>query len=92
MDEMSSTDMMPEQENFAICTYILQNYAGLTFAEATTYLWAFEFKWGLANTGRSRQAIYSLKNKALKKIEACDVPVLEMIRPYVNTTSNIWID
>lgn len=30
--------MTPEWEPFAICTYILQDQAGLTFAEATVYL------------------------------------------------------
>lgn len=85
-------DDMPNWEIFAICTYILQNFAGLTFTEATTYLWTSQFCFGEATSGKSRQAIYSLKKKAMKKINDCNVPVLDMIALYVKSAPFIWVD
>lgn len=76
----------------AMCTYLLQKYAGLTFNEATTYLWTCQLYWPQANLGKSRQAVYGLRKSALKKIEACEKPVLDMIKPYVDCLRLIWID
>lgn len=92
MSKIQPIAMTPEWEPFAICTYILQEYAGLTFAEATTYLHTSQFRWGLDNAGRSRQAVYSLRKKAQRKIDACEVPVLDMIRPYVEKAPVVWVD
>ena len=41
---------------------------------------------------KSRQAIYSIKKKALKKISECKAPVLEMIKPYVESAPYLWVD
>lgn len=89
---MKSTDLLPGEKEFAICTYILQSYAGLTFNEATTYLWVYHFNLGEATVNKSRQAIYSIKKKALKKINECKAPVLEMIKPYVESAPYLWVD
>lgn len=83
---MNPITILPEREEFAICTYILQKYAGLTFREATIYLLKCQFdrKWGDVTYGMSHQVVYSLKRRAVKKIEKCSEPVLDMIKPYVD--------
>lgn len=90
---MHPLSVLPEGEEFAICTYILQKYAGLTFREATVYLLRcqFDLKWGDVTEGMSRQTVYSLNKKALRKIEECGEPVLDMIRPYVEKAPMLFI-
>jgi len=92
MNEILPTTIFPSEENFAISVYILENYARLTFTEATTYIRATYLWWEMDTIGKSRQAVYSLKKKAQKKIDACKEPVLDMIKPYVSKIEMIWID
>lgn len=76
----------------AMCIFILQSYAGLTFNEAWVYLATEVFCWRDSLLGKSRQAIYRLKKSAQQKIAACEEPVLEMIRPFSVRPACIFID
>ncbi len=89
---MDRKTLMPGEEEFAICTYILQSCAGLTFREASVYLAACHFsdKWGDTTESMPRRSVYSLKKKAIEKIERCGEPVLDMIRPYVERAPIIF--
>ncbi len=85
--------MLPEGEEFAICTYLLQKYAGLTFKEATVYMHTAYSNWAHPMMEiRSPQAVYSLKKKAVAKIRKCEEPVLDMIQPYVDKAPFLLID
>jgi hypothetical protein len=92
MSTESSLETLPEGEEFAICVYMMQSYAKLSFMEAYVYLWTEQFRRPAHVFGKSRQAIYSLKKKAERKIEECDVPILDMIRPYVESAPFLWVD
>lgn len=92
MSSKSSLATLPEGEEFAICVYLMQAYGGLSFNEAYVYLWTEQFNRPAHVFSKSRQVIYSLKKKAKKKIEECDVPVLDMIRPYVESAPYLWVD
>lgn len=91
MNEIQPSVSIPEGEGFAISTFILQNYAGLTFSEAYAYLWVEHFRRGRSTLGKSRQAVYSLIKNAKRKIGSCGIPVLEMIGPYVRTADFLWV-
>ena len=76
----------------AVCMFILQKYAGLTFNEAWAYLAGDVYGWWKFMPDKSRQSIYRLKKRAREKIAACDEPVLKMIEPFAAVPSSFIID
>ena len=81
---------IPEGEGFAICVYLLQYYADLSFVEAYTYAWVEQFH-RPADFEITRQALHSRLRNARRKIRECEAPVLEMIAPYVESAQQIWV-
>ncbi len=81
-EEYDEDLMVPGGSDTAMCMFILQKYAGLTFNEAWTYLTEEIFGWDIPED-RSRQSRYGLKKSAIEKINSCEEPVLELIKPYV---------
>ncbi len=92
MNEENHAETMTIGENMAMCTYLLQLHANLTFNEATAYLWVCQFHWPQASLGKSRQATHYLKKRAEEKIGICGKPVLDMIEPYAEQLRRVWID
>lgn len=92
MQETSSAVSIPEGEEFAMCVYALQRYAGLSFTEAYTYVWTEQFGRPAHVFGISRQALHSRLKNARRKIDACETPVLEVIEPYVKAAPLLWVD
>lgn len=90
MKGLDTFQILPEGEGFAISVYLLQYYAELSFVEAHTYVWVEVFH-RPADFNISRQALHSRLKNARRKIRECEVPVLEMIKPFVESAQHIWV-
>jgi hypothetical protein len=78
--------------NYAICMYILQTYAKLTYTQADVYLKYYVLHWGEGVKSRTSQALYSIKSKIDAKFAKCKYPINEIIQPYVDKIDFILID
>lgn len=90
MNESKNFQTIPEGDGFAICVYLLQYYAGLSFVEAYTYTWVEQLN-RPADFEITRQALHSRLRNARRKIRECEAPVLKMIAPYVESAQQIWV-
>lgn len=85
-------DALPDGPEFALAMHILEAHAKLTFNEAQAYIWCEVLVRPWHAFGKSRQAMEALVQRAKKKISECEVPVLDMIKPYVEKIPFLIID